>query len=242
MSDEKKGPSVEELLTNFKAEINRKLENVTSQNKNANDTLLALANSVQARQIEAENAAYKKRMDTLAAEEPSKFQEEVETRVKQVAEQVAVEAVSRATTANAQAQAKQAQVIGEITSNYPEINMPNHPMQKKVLELYNALPEDERNSSTAYRLIAKEAAEELGIKPMSKRSEEELDDFVGYGRGSRGASAGRKRQGVDPKTLQFAELMGINVNDEKIKKELEEYSQVSSSDWLKYRDSRKGGR
>lgn len=241
MSDEKKAPSVEELLTNFKAEMNRKLENVTSQSKNANDTLIALANSVQARQVEQQQTAYKKQMDTLAAEDPSRFQEETAKRAADAARQATEEAMVRAQTVSAQAQAKQAQVIGEITSNYPEINLPNHPMQKKVLELYNALPEEERNSSVAYKLIAKEAAEELGIKPMSKRTEDEMDEFVGYGRGSRGQGAGRKRAGIDPKTLQFAELMGINVKDEKVRKELEDYSQISGSDWLKYKDSRKGG-
>ena len=127
--------------------------------------------------------------------------------------------------------------MAEITAEYPEVNIRSHPMYKKAIEIFNALPEDERQSVLAYKHAAREAAIELGIKPMSKRTEEELEDYMNVGQGTR-VNPRTKRKVTDPKTLLFAEMVGLDITDEKILKGLQEGSEETAGGWMTYKSDR----
>jgi F0F1-type ATP synthase membrane subunit b/b' len=108
-------------------------------------------------------------------------------------------------------------VLSQLVSEYPELNNNNADLTKKAVEIYSQLPEDEKSRPMAYRLAVKEAAAELGVKPLSKRENQEDYFSVGGASGmpNTGTSSRRSKDELDAATAAFAQIMGVD--PEKVK-------------------------
>jgi hypothetical protein len=136
---------------------------------------------------------------------------------------------------SSQAQAKQTQTLSQLVREYPELNDDSNPLTKKAVEIYQSMPEDEKSSPMAYKLAVKEAASELSVKPISKRSQEESDSYsVSGNSGSSYSPANtrkKKEDDIDQKTLEFAKLLGRPVDDPAYREKLKN---LSKRKWSKY--------
>lgn len=196
MADENKGDVGADGIKQLKAEMDRKLTNIEQTSKKLEEALRSLNTAVAAKAAPpARQAEVTEDLEDLMITNPAKA-------AKIIKEQAKAE-ISEELGKQAKAQNKTSQVMSELISKYPELQYNDHELTQKAIEIYNALPDDEKTSASAYRLAVKEAAVELGIKERSKRSEGE--DFVP----SRTSTSQRrqKKEELDPATLEFARLM-----------------------------------
>jgi hypothetical protein len=150
-----------------------------------------------------------KNIGALLYEDADKFAEAVASR----AEQVATKRFGELS----QQQAEQANVVGRLYKDFPELADANNPYTKAVLAEHSKLPESRRNDPRELRLIALETAADMEILPASKRKSSSPEpDVYGGGRG-------REREvSVDNKTLEFAKLLNLDVSDPKVVERLKE--------------------
>lgn len=118
-------------------------------------------------------------------------------------------------------QQKQQSEIASLVSNFPELSDSSSELSQAAVQAYNNLSPQEKGMPGAYKLAVQGAALDLGILPKSKRVENnkaksnESDDI-----GARSSNEGRnsskgKNQKLDDSTLEFARLLGKDVNDPK---------------------------
>lgn len=216
MSDENK-PQGEDPIVQLKSEFTRKLSNTESQLgelKKANEVLLQELKKI-SQPAPAPRASKEDDLETIMYTDPRRYTEMVEERAE-------ARVLSKINQAN-QVQQKQNNVISSLTSEYPELMNTDHELTKKAVEIYSQLPDEDKTSPMAYKLAVKEAAMELGVKPRSKRSDEESYSFGGSQGGPR-----KKKESVDAATVDFARMMGLNVDDPKVKERLAKRAQ---RDW-----------
>lgn len=138
-------------------------------------------------------------------------------------------------------EAQRQQVIGQLVADYPELADPNADLRKKAQENFEKLPPEDQASPYAYKIAARDAAAELGVLPKHKRKEKEMpeddDSFSVGGKGGEVPRADRKRKGKEGElsdaTLQFAELLGRPVNDEKYRERLK--TAAKRDRWERYK-------
>lgn len=202
---------------NLKAEFNRKFDNISTElaeQRKLNEAMLAKLTAQTPTPAKAEREPD---LSELMYSDPARYSQIIEDR-----------AANRIQN-RLDGQQRQANAINAIMQQYPEAADREHPLTKKAVEIYNALPANEQSSPTAYRAAVAEAAQELGIKPASKRP---VDDEPSMGPG-RPSSSGRRqaKETLDPGTAEFARIMGLNVDDPKVKERLIKRSQRN---WNKY--------
>lgn len=209
MSDEIKTGG-EDPIQQVKGEFTRKLSNTEAQItelKKANEAMLAqlkkLTTPPPAPKTESED------VEDILYRDPKRYTEIVERR--------AEERVMSKLRAEQAVQQKQSTVLSSLINEFPELSNNDHELTKKAIELYNNLPDDDKTSPMAYRLAVKEAAMELGVKPRSKRAE---DDSYSFGGSSGGTSSRKKKETLDSSTLDFAKIMGLDTSDPKVKERL----------------------
>jgi hypothetical protein len=201
-------PETQDPIKNLKAEIDRKLGNADSRMaelQKTNEALISKLNEL-TKPTQAQKPAEPSMSDLLYSD-PEKYAQLIQER----AEQRAVERISR----QQDKIAKVNGVIGQLAAEYPELSDSNHALTKKAVEIYNSLPEEEKQTSLAYKMAVREAAEELSVKPKSKRP---VDDEPSFG--SSGSRSGRRSQKLDSGTEQLARIFGIDTSDEKVKSRL----------------------
>lgn len=199
---EKKEPAKsDETVTNLKSEMNRKFENLEATNKALLAKLTELGKPV------ATPAKKEVKKDFWDAPE-----EAVEQKVK-----AGVDAVLEKLRRDNEEASKKNQVIGALYGEFPELADNNHPLTQKAVEIFNALPEMERQSPLAYRLAVKEAAMELKVPNKKSRAEDYVDSFSlsGGGSGSGGGGKTKREPDLDPRTVEAARLLGLDMDDEK---------------------------
>ncbi len=208
MSDDiEQKPAVEQTpaapndeLKNFKAETYRKLTNLETTNAQLLAQLQAMNKPQQTKPTEAS-----KPVSVFDDEEA--YAETVISKAEQ--------RIEKKMAAQAQAQAANQAVIGGLMNEYPELGDATNELTKKANEIFTAMSEDDKSHRLAIDSSVRRAAAELGVKPKSKRSESENDAFsLGGGTGNSRARS-RDSDAVDPKTLEFAKMMGVDV--EKVK-------------------------
>lgn len=207
-------PNPTEEFKNLKAEMNRKLSNVEETNKRLLEQLQALT---QPRQP--------------SSQEPKKVSvfDDEEGYARRIKEEATVE-IRRELAQQQAAEAKKQATLNQLFQEFPEIGDMENPLTKRALEIYNSLPEDERQSTVAYRDAVKSAALEQGVRPKSKRAKTEGDDFSLSGSSS-GRSAPKKGELTDGHMLA-AQLLGLDVSNPETKKSLQ--SRAERKDWLRY--------
>lgn len=213
MADNAKAPdqgNEQDPIHNLKSEMNRKIANLEESNQKLLSTLESIKTAVAPKQAPA---APKKELSDLLYEDPNAF---VETVVN-----AAVTKSAEATNKQQQMEYRKNNVITQLYNDYPELGDANDPLTKKTLEIYQSLPEDERQSPMAYKLAAREAATELGVAPKSKRPKQDVDDFTGVGTGGGGRTSRKKQEAEqDQAILEVAAAFGLDTNDEKAKDRL----------------------
>lgn len=220
MSDDVKKPETgsTDSLENMKAEFNRKLSNMEQANqvlRNQVSTMLKAAAPAVAPKTE--------NLEDVWFDKPEVAAAKIEQRV--------LEKVNAA----AQSTQRTNSTIAKLTQDFPELMDDQSDLTKKAVEIYSSFTDDEKSSPVAYRAAVKEAALELGVKPKSQRREEqEEDDFSFSGSGAgRARTEGRasRRDTVDPRTIEFAKMVGLDVSDPKVKENLKSHQKRS---WRNY--------
>jgi hypothetical protein len=194
-------------LKNVKAEFNRKLGNLEQTNQQLMSQLQALS----AKLAPPKPAAEAKKVSVFDDEEA-------------YAARVVAEAEQRI---DAKLQAQQADfnrkqaVIQSLVADYPELSDQSSDLAKKAVEIFNTLPEHDKNHPMAFKAAVRDAAVELDVKPKSKRQQAGQDDFsMGAGTGN-GTKQGRQKGGeLDPRTVEFAKLMGLDTSNPKLTEKL----------------------
>lgn len=209
-------------LKNVKSEFDRKIGNVDQKLDQTNKTLAGLVTQLQ--------AIAKTATPTKAPSEGNSIQKEIENSwydnpskaVHLIKEETKNELRKEIVDANV-IQQKTTNTLNTLIRDFPELADQENEFTKRAVQLYSELPEDEKTSPAAYKAAVREAALEMGIKPRSKRSDEELDDFSLRGGGNfsgRSENNARKRNTLNPSVADFARLVGINPEDPKTKERL----------------------
>lgn len=205
------GDAAADPIKNLKSEFSRKFEKQENQLSEMSRNLQTLIESV-AKPASASTTTEEEDLATLSVVDPKAYamriinqaKNEIRTEFHQVGAQ----------------QTKLQATLASVVDLYPELQYNDNPLTKKTIEIYNAMDKEDQRSPMAYKLAAKEAADELGVKPRHKRTEG--DDFVGP---SSGGSASRRERGkpkLDEATRAFAEIMEASTGIDLTSKEAEE--------------------
>lgn len=129
-------------------------------------------------------------------------------------------------------QQRKGNVIQQLYREYPELQDFDNPLTTKAVEIFEKLTDEEKSNPIAYRLAVKEAAEELDIKPKAKRKAKEEDDsFSLSGTADKAPrTRGKREGGLDPRTVKFAKLVGLDTDNEKVIESLKNRSERKS--WM----------
>lgn len=219
MSDEQKSSSTQEgevkqedRLTNMQAEFNRKLSNT-------NEQISALLNEIRSSK-KTESAAPAKKVSVFDDEEA--FSRDVEERAT---------ARIRAELEKKEAAAAKAQnVIQSIVSEYPEVNDDSSSLMVRAKEIFGAYSDEYKSSPLAMKAAVTEAASELGVRPRSKRTGGS-DNFTVSSSSSSGRQSGGRGGDLSEATLQFAQIMGLDVSKKEVRERL---SARSKRNFTKY--------
>lgn len=199
---------------NFKAELNRKLEN---QNAQIAQLIAQLNESSKPAPTPAESKKLEDVWFDSPAEAARRIKEETSSEIRaEMAKQ-------------AKLQAKQAQVINQLVNDYPELNDQTSDLTTRAVEIFNSLPEDERSHPLAYRTAVRDAAADLDIKPKAKRKASKQDESFSLG----GAGEPVKRKGLEDESTKaklffYEQMTGQKASDE-VKERLNEFSKKNFS-------------
>jgi hypothetical protein len=214
---------------NLKSEMNRKVDNIANkleENKQFNKQVLDQINALaESKQKPPPAPKPEENWADLMIDDPARA-------VKMIGD----EAVRKATAEmdkrdenRAAFQNRQASVLTKIAQDFPETGDANHPLTKRAVELHSELSPQEQADPVSYRTAVLEAASELGILKKSKRKQSDTDDFVLNGDG--GPRRRKTEDEVSDNMLGFAQAMGLNPNDSKLKDRLKKHS---GRNWAKY--------
>jgi hypothetical protein len=109
--------------------------------------------------------------------------------------------------------------IASLQNEYPELADTSSELAKKAIANFNALSDEDKQSPMAYKLAVREAADEIGLKPKSKRPvvEDSWESGDGYTRSSRRPASNK----LDPASKEWAELLGLEVTEDVEKRLIE---------------------
>lgn len=130
--------------------------------------------------------------------------------------------------------------FAQLQADYPEVANSSSELHTRAKELMAESEAGEYDSAALERAVLR-AASEKGIMAMKHRKvdkTEDNDDYMGGG-GSSGSSPSErknKRSGkLDPKTVAFASLVGVNVKDPKVLERLTNIQNERAGNWNKYK-------
>lgn len=200
------GPTIE----NIKGEFTRKTDQLTAQVNKLAETNAALLKQIESLRSPQPNAVPKEKpLEDLLYDNPAEAVRQIEER----AEKRVLSKIEQ----RDQAKAKQTQAINELYSEFPEFSDQDHDLTKKALEIYGKMDDAEKADPKALKLAGYQAAVDLGVKPRSKRTD---DDSFSFGSGGTKPGRGKKSDKLDPAVEEFARLMGLNVDDQKVQERL----------------------
>jgi len=213
-------PAPADPMTNLKGEFNRKIGNVESDLKKMNEQLAKLVSGLAPKPAPAP-AQKEPDLESLWYDKPT---EAAAIIAKQIKNEIRQEQ---------QSQNRQTATIAQLVADFPELNNAEHDLTKAAVAKYQSMSDEERANPASYRAAVMEAALELDLKPKSKRKAAE-DSEEGFALGSSGGGSGssrRSRDQLDPGTLDFARIMGLNVDDPKVKERLKTHAKKT---WSRY--------
>lgn len=206
----KEGETAPDEIKNLKAEFSRKMQNIEQTNNALKSSQEALLAEIQKLTKPAPKQEEQGSLSDLMYRDPEAY-------ARRVAEESDRRAEARINQA-LQNQSRQQQMIGSLVDQFPELNSGEHDMTKRAVEIFNNMAEADKTSPTAYKTAVLEAAAEFGIKPRSKRPKEE--EYVGGASGSGTRQSSRRKNELDPRTEEFAKLVGLDPSKAEVKERL----------------------
>jgi hypothetical protein len=141
---------------------------------------------------------------------------------------------------NKQLQMSQAaqQVVSDVASKYPEFAQPGSEAANMAIQRASQLPANLRGTPEGAKMVMLEVASELGLITASKRKQaaQNSEDFsIGGNPSPSKRASGKGTEGIDPKTLAFAELLDPSIL--KDPKRLEALKSAASRDnFIKWKE------
>lgn len=224
---EQSTPDPVEILKNLKSEINRKLQNSDSrleqlarQNEMLTQALQGLARPQRSEMSEVD-------MEELAVSNPKAYQQILKKQIK--------DEVSKELGSTMQVEQQRQQILGQLVVDYPELKTGDSDLTQKAVAIYNSMSQSEQAMPSSYKIAVRDAAAELGLLPSSKRKSGSSEEWTGSG--TRGSSSGtspqsKKKTEVDPRTLAFAQMVGLDVSKPEVVKNIEKRAQRKK--WSRY--------
>jgi hypothetical protein len=228
MSDENNTGGTPDPVKNVKMEMDRKFGNVEESLKTVQATNAQLLKELTAL-AERTKAAIPEKKE----EEPSFYADPEAAVEKRV--QAAKNEWRQEQDKKEKKVVEQQRTLSSLQAEFPELNDSTHPLTKRAVEIFNEYPDEYKASVLSYRAAVKEAALETDTKPLSRRRKEETEqaEADGWTMPSRRGDAPVKRKATQA-TLAFAEALGVDTSDAKVKESLDKYSSVRPEEWLSY--------
>lgn len=225
MSDQDQGaPEGTDALTNVKAEFSRKLSNIEQKYSNLESTNAQLLATLQA--MQAPKAAPAQKIEDVWFDKPAQAAESI---VAQAEERIMKKLDSRSDQLH-----RQNATLSELVNQFPELSDGSNEFTKRAVEIYSAMSAEDKSSPLAYKAAVKDAALEMGVVPKSKRKEYEEDFSISGGGSSsqRAERPSRQKSGVDSATEEFARLVGVNIDDPKVRDRIKSrHNRRSYNNW-----------
>ena len=198
--------------------MDRKLKNLQDQLSQQNKDLMSQLQSLKPAASKAESKDSEEDISDLIYTNPKEAIKRIQEQTKQAVLGEVNQATTRSTAVNS--------TIANLTREYPELSDDSSELTRKAIELYKNYGDE---SPIAVRAAIREAAAELGVMPMSKRSNKNADDFsVGSSSASTSQRTAKKSE-LSEDTITWAKLLGRDPDkDPEIKKRLEEKSKRKS--------------
>lgn len=216
-------------LLNLKSEMARKTEKLAEDNKKLSQQLAEISQMLQSQRPQSTNGSQSgdEDLEDLAYRDPKAYAKKVEERAAARADALINQRLNQQQQTNA--------ILNQLVSDYPELSDSSSELTLKAVEIYKSMSDDEKRSSSAYKIAVRDAAADLGVLPKAKRKATANDDFA-LGSGSSGVGSpnrsGNRQTELGENTLAFAELMGLNIKDKKVVERLKQRSQRKN--WGKY--------
>jgi hypothetical protein len=225
--------NTEDPIKQVKSEFSRKTDNIASQLSQQQAKIDQIMNAVIAQQQAMARPAPTAEKDIDPIDDPKGFAKKIAAD----AARTATEQVMQYSQSQSQQQASQQQVLNALVQDYPELNDRSSELFIKAQEIQATMSAEERYNPTAIRAAVREAAGEVGLLPMKKRTNKgNVDDFTVDSSGSSPNTAQRrqaKETELAPETLAFAEAIGMNINDPKYLASLKKVNQRKN--WGKFK-------
>jgi hypothetical protein len=212
-SDSSDDTTATDPVRQLKGEMTRKTDKIASQLESmqkSQEQLAALLQQAMAPPPQKQQAKKSDDLDNLMYSDNAKYRQILK-------DQAAEEVITRINTQNESQRATQ-NTIAELSREYPELADAENELTKKAVAILKSLPAHEQTMTTAYRFAVKQAAEDLAVKPRSKR---DPDEFQGP---SYSPSAPRRREQSDKQILEassgLAEAMGLDMSNVETQKRL----------------------
>jgi hypothetical protein len=184
--------SNDDPITNFKAESARKFDNMNAELKKLQDTNAALASQLKQLAPKPKPEPQDEPLDQLFYKDPVAHA----AKIKEMAKQEMREEFRR----EQEGQQRFNGAIQRLAQEYPEYGNPESALSKRTIEIFGKMDEAEKKNPTSLRVAALEAAQELGVKPMSKRDPN--DDSFSFGgggySGNRNAPSAKTTATINP--------------------------------------------
>lgn len=225
---EAEGQQQVDPIKNVKAEFDRKLDNVIKQQNEQLQAILAQVTETM-RPQQQQQVQPQKSMKEL-------IYEDADAAAALITQQ-AVAAASRVVDQRVEQSQRATQTVNEVIAVYPEFGQANSEAAALAIKKMSQLPKDQQGNALATKTVMYEAAAELGLVPAKARKQSNDDDSFSVSGGSSRGSGQRSRNSdkskdVSPDTLEFAQLMGIDISDPKRLEGLKKASQRTK--WNKY--------
>lgn len=213
-------------ITNLKQEFNRKLSETTDKMSNQINQLVEAQNQLLQRLESSKQQASEPAGDDLddlwysnPTEAAKRIKEETQAAIRQEYEQEQAR------------QAAQNQVVTQLTQQYPELQNTNSSLTQKVYEIYGKMSPEEQKSPSSLKAAVYEAANEVGVLPASQRKAPDENFSVGASTG-KSKPPKKDESELSDATLQWAQLLGLNTDDENVKKRLKK--RADRKNWMRY--------
>ncbi len=235
MADEKPAdgtpPSDARTPESIQAEFYRKTEKLTADNQALSQKLDQMANLIQ-QQANRQTSAPAPQSVDMSDEQLEELSYKDPKGYARVVRDQATRDAARMVDARMNTQNQTNMIMGQLVSEYPELGDQSSELSVRAVQLYNQLPANEKADPRSYKIAVRDAAAELGVQVKSKRIKSDDDAFTLAGNAGKSPRQPKKDDGIDARTLEFAKLIGVDINDPKKLARLKERS--NRKNWGKF--------
>ena len=214
---------------NIKSEFDRKLQN---QSAKIDQIMDALTNMQSQRQQAAAPQDSGPSLEDLKFTDPERYEQLKEQQLEQKLESKVMGKIEQ--------ENRKQQTLVDLINKYPDLKSDQSELSIAAKTAHEALPENLRGTAEGYKLAVLEAASQAkkGESKVSDKKSEDVGEFIaGSGSGEGRGESKKKKADLDPKVETIAELMGLDVSDEKVRARLKD--RAGRSNWSQYKGEKK---